>query len=98
MVGIHGIGGVPEPRPDRPAEVRDRKGRDETLSVKAEDDVMISSEAQAAASLARLIQEAKTTPDVRADKVAAAKESIERGDYKQADVVAQVAARISKYL
>lgn len=98
MVGIQGIGGVPEPKPERPADVRDRKAREEVAPVKSEDGVVISSEAQAAASLSRLVQTANSTPDIRTDKVAAAKAALERGDYKNPEIVAQVAERISKYL
>ncbi len=98
MVGIQGLGGVPEPKPERPAEVRDRKTRETQVPVKSEDGVLISSEAQAAASLSRLMQTANATPDIRADKVAAAKASLERGDYKNPEIVAKVAERISKYL
>lgn len=98
MVGIHGIGGIPEPKPERPADVRDRKAREDATPVKSEDGVIISSEAQAAASLSRLVQTANATADIRADKVAAAKAALERGDYKKPEIVAQVAERISKYL
>lgn len=98
MVGIQGIGGVPEPKPERPAEIRDRKARDEAAPVKSEDGVVISSEAQAAASLSRLVQAANAEADIRADKVAEAKAALERGDYKNPEIVAQVAQRISKYL
>lgn len=98
MVGIQGLGGVPEPKPERPADVRDRKGREDAAPVKSEDGVIISSEAQAAASLSRLVQTANATPDIRADKVAAAKAALERGEYKNPDIVAKVAERISKYL
>ncbi len=98
MVGIKGINGVPEPKPERPASVRDKKAKDIAESAKAKDDVLISSEAQAAATIARMVLVAKSGPDIRADKVAAAKERIERGDYKRPEVVARVAERISKYL
>ncbi len=98
MVGIKGLGGIPEPKSDRPARIRDEKAQEATKAEKAQDDVLISNEAQAAASIAQVIQQTESIPNVRADRVAAAKESIERGDYKKPEVVAQVAERISKYL
>ncbi|HIJ66583.1 MAG TPA: hypothetical protein HPP77_11605 [Candidatus Hydrogenedentes bacterium] len=97
MVGIKGIGGIQEPTPERPANVRDRKTSD-TKSPEAKDDLLISSEAQAAATLARTIQIAKSAPQVRPEKVAQAKERLEREDYKRPEVVREVAKRVAKYL
>lgn len=98
MAGINGIGGIPEPISVRPANTRDRKGDVQSTSSTAQDDVAISSEAQEAAGVARLAQSANSGPDIRAEKVAAAKESLDRGDYKRQDVIEEVAKRISKYL
>lgn len=104
MVEIQGLGGVPEPKPERPAKVRgDREGssRDTTVSTSntsAKDDLTISSEAKAAAELTRLIQVSNAQSDMRADKVAAARERIDQGDYRKPEVVAKVAERILKFL
>ncbi len=98
MVGINGISGVPEPTPERPANVRDRRAKDVGDGSQAKDDVLISSEAQAAANVARIIEASADESGIRTEKVAAAKESIERGDYKRPEVVQVVAQRISKYL
>ena len=95
MVAIHGIGGVPEPTPERPAKVRD--GRERDAAVPAQDGVVISSEAQAAARISQLVQNSDSS-DVRAERVEAAKENLRRGDYRNPDVVAKVAEKISKYL
>ncbi|MFO7973981.1 MAG: flagellar biosynthesis anti-sigma factor FlgM [Candidatus Hydrogenedentota bacterium] len=97
MVGIKGVGGIPEPTPDRPANVRDSK-RDVKSAPAREDGVRISPEAQEAASSARLAKIAREDDGIRADKVAAAKERIERGDFRFPEVVAEVARRLSKYL
>lgn len=97
MVGIKGVGGVPEPTPERPTNVRDRK-REEVKSAPSQDGVQISSEAQEAAQASRLTQMAKQEPDVRADRVAAARERLEQGSYKESGVVAEVARRISRLL
>lgn len=98
MVGIKGLGGIPEPAPDRPVKLKEEKAREAAKLDDAKDDILISSEAQAAASIARVIQNVRVDTGIRADKVAAAREHIERGDYKRPEVVAQVAERISKYL
>lgn len=98
MVGIQGIGGVPEPKPDRPENARDRNAPAIAAGSGSQDDVVISNQAHAAARLAATIKVADAQPDIRADKVEAAKQAIERGDYKNPDIVAQVAARIDKHL
>ena len=97
MVGIHGVGGIPEPKTDRPAKVRERENN-AVQTAPAKDDVVISCEAQAAAKLAGSIRQLNTVPDVRQERVTAAKEHLDRGDYRNPEVVAKVAERISKYL
>jgi len=98
MVAIQGIGGVPEPKPERPAKVRDVKEREVATSGQVTDGLVVSSEAQAAAKLAQLIKTASEESEVRAERVDAARQSIERGEYRNPEVVAKVAERISKYL
>lgn len=106
MVGIQGLGGIPEPKPERPAKVRNERETQAAGglasatsggSLKA-DDVQISSEAQAAAEVSRVLQLARGDDDVRLDRVEAARQSIERGDYRQRDVVFQTAEKLLKYL
>lgn len=103
MVGIQGLGGVPEPKPERPAKVRNERENPTSGGVggsatPSKDGVQISSEAQAAAEVARLLQVSQTQSDVRLDKVEAARQRIEQGHYKNPDVVAQVAERVNRYL
>ena len=105
MVAIQGLGGVPEPKPEQPSKIR--KDR-ETASASASaggttgqdnsDDIVISSEARAALAISQTIALAKTQSDIRADKVAAAKERLDRGDYKNPAVVAKTAEKLLKYL
>ncbi|NUM56041.1 MAG: flagellar biosynthesis anti-sigma factor FlgM [Candidatus Hydrogenedentes bacterium] len=98
MVGVHGVGGVPEPAPERPVNVRDKRRDEAVASSSAEtDDVLISSEAQAAAKLTALVALAKQS-DVRQDRVDQAKQALEQGTYKHPDVVSELAQRISKFL
>ena len=99
MVGIQGIGGVPEPKPDRPTSAKDSAKTDGSGETsESGDDIVISSEAQAAATVAQTIQASSIISDVRADKIASAKEAIERGDYQKPEIVQVVADRISKFI
>ena len=98
MVGIQGLGGIPEPISERPAKVREEKEKNLTQTTSSQDDVVISTEAQAAAQLTSTVKVASQTSDVRAEKVEAARERLARGEYKNPEVVAQVAQKISKYL
>lgn len=97
MVGIGGITGITEPNSERPAKVRE-KDRDVAQTASQQDDVVISSEAQAAAKLASSVQNIVLSSDVRTDRVEAARENMANGNYKNPDVVAKVAERVSKYL
>jgi hypothetical protein len=98
VTGIQGIGGPQEPRPDRPANVRDNRPSQSADSEPTSDGVVISSEAQAAAAVAKTIELSADQAQVRAERVDAAKASLERGDYRKPDVVQQVAERISRLL
>ncbi len=99
MGGIQGIGGVPEPKPDRPANAKDSPKTDPSgAGSPSGDGIVISSEAQAAAIVAQTIQASTIIPDVRADRVAAAKEALERGDFRKPEIVQVVADRISKFI
>jgi len=97
MAGIQGINGVPEPTPERPATARDRR-RVEGQAPESRDGVEISPEAKEAANVQRLADLAKNEPDIRADRVAVAKERLERGEYKDLNVLRQVARELMKYL
>lgn len=97
MVGIQGLGGIPEPAPDRPSNVKDRR-RDDSQTTVGKDDVLISSEAQAAARLQQLVQVAKQEPDIRNERVEAARQALEQGNYKKPEVVEAVAKKLSQLL
>ncbi len=102
MVGIQGIAGVPDPsKPERPSGTRSNSksaAADAGSNTANSDDVVISNQAQAAAQVIDALSSAENQPDIRADRVAAAKAAIERADYKNPDVVEVVAQRISKFL
>ncbi len=104
MVGIQGLGGIPEPKSERPAATRnDRDRENNAVNIaggggSSSDNVIISSEAQAAAELARVVESAQTQSEIRADRVEAARERLEQGSFRDRDVVSQVAERLLKYL
>lgn len=98
MVGIQGIGGVPEPRPDRPAGVRDNRGADSASNAGDGDDVVISSEAQAAATLSAVVQASASQPEVRPERVEAAREALSQGAHQDPEAIKVVAERIQRLL
>ena len=104
MVGIQGLGGVPEPKSGGPAKVRtereesSRNASSTTGSSSAEDNVNISSEAQAAAEVSRLVQTASSQTDIRANRVEEARERLDQGSYKDPAVVSKLADKLLKYL
>lgn len=98
MVGIEGVGGVPDPKPNRVPNARPSSSPDKEPSAPTGDEVKVSTAAQAAARIVHLIKASNSEPDIRADRVEAAKAAIARGDYKNPDVVAKMAEDISKIL
>ncbi len=96
MVGIHGISGIRQPVETKRADDRDKQV--ETQDMALRDGVEISQEAQRAAEAERLLGQVEKTNEVRAERIAQAKENLEQGTYKVQEVVLQVAARISGYV
>ena len=106
MVGIQGLGGVPDPKPGGPAKARNDRDNATDASPRAEessalqngDGVKISSEARAAAEVVRIIEAVKGDTEIRTDRVEAARERIAQGSYKDPEVVSQLADKLLKYL
>jgi anti-sigma28 factor (negative regulator of flagellin synthesis) len=106
MVTLQGLTGLPEPKSERTSKVRGSKTESTSASSAAsgssalsqDDNINISNEAQTASEINKLVQATKSQADIRAERVAAAKERIARGDYKKPEVVAKVAERLMKYL
>lgn len=96
MVGIQRIGGTPEFANIKRTVERDKKTG--AKGAEAHDAVEISDEARAALDVARLTEETALQEEMRAERVAEAKEAIEKGSYKLQHVILQVAARISAYI
>ena len=99
MVGVQGLGGVPDPQPDRASDVRSKKSEAARTSESApKDGVAISAEAQEAANVAKYVELAKEEPDVRDEKIQEAREAIARGEYNGQTVVQRIAETLSKVL
>ncbi len=89
---IGNINNIIEPKKNRPA-----SGSKE---VKKNDSVQISSEGKMASEISRHTQIVHETSDIRADRVKAIKEQIEKGTYDFDDnkVLEKVAGRIASFL
>jgi anti-sigma28 factor (negative regulator of flagellin synthesis) len=98
MVQIHGIGGIPEPVPDRPNGPRDRRGNNSVNQETSRDGVDISAQGRQAADIARVRAIADQEPDIRPERVAEAREAIERGDYKKEEIIVEIAKRLENLL
>lgn len=100
MAGIQGIGGIPEPAPERPATIRDRKREEGVRGAgsSTQDGVKISTQAQEAANVRRLVDVANEQQDVRPERVEEAKAGLERGDYQDMDKLREVARNLLKFL
>jgi anti-sigma28 factor (negative regulator of flagellin synthesis) len=97
MVGILGIGGVPELANTTPAAVREK--RDDLEKGLVRDDVLISQQALDASRITRTSgSSAPNAEELQAQRVAQAKQNIEKGAYRVQQVVRQVAARISRFV
>lgn len=94
MVGVPGIGGVPEPVKAKPSPPRhEAASRDAGKA----DRVEISPAAIKASQGAQATQSTRRGSEIRADRVAAAKENLEQGVYRIQEVVLQVAERIGRF-
>jgi flagellar biosynthesis anti-sigma factor FlgM len=94
MVGIQGIGNVPEPIGPKSGAGKAKETEKSTVST---DNVSISSEAAQAAEIIQAATAAGVS-EIRQERVEEARANIEQGTYKVQDVVRQVAARLTKYL
>ncbi len=98
MGGIEGIGGSHHgPPPDRNYNYRAHNPSQDSPQG-PQDGVDLSPEARAATDTSHILEVARNQPDIRADRVAVARENIEAGLYQRRDVIAVVAERVSKVL
>ena len=96
MVGINGIGGLSEPVNTK--QVSGPKSLAPLAQTQQADDVEISPEALNASSRGQLVTRSETADQLRAERIAQAKENIEQGVYRIQEVVLQVADRIAQYV
>ena len=98
MVGIPSIAGIPEPaNPSGPLKPGGRT--DSSRPSGATDDAVFSAAAQSVAAVAHLLDERQqaSSEEVRAERIAQARENIEQGIHQVNEVVRIVAARLSGY-
>jgi anti-sigma28 factor (negative regulator of flagellin synthesis) len=102
MVGINGLGGIPEPKSERPANTKtertDASASSSKYSLGSSDDVNISLEAKAAAELGRIVALTRTQDEIRAEKVEAAKQRLLAGSYRDPEVISKVAEKLLKFM
>lgn len=98
MVGINGIGGIPEPANPRRAQGTDNKIAAQAPNATDGDEALFSDEAKEAASLGRMIEAANQQSEVRAEAIERARQNLEKGVHQILDVVRVVAARIAMHL
>ena len=97
MVGIQGLGGIPEPANNRQAQGKDRPSTPVTPA-SSDDDVSISTEAAKASAAGDIVRRSEESTDIRAERIEQAKQNIEEGTYRVQEVVLQVASRIAHYV
>ena len=98
MVGIYGIVGGPA-RANSAGSKAAPGDRSRSEGAPPVDDVSITAEARDVSRMAQVAARAdEAQPDIRADRVAQAKQHIENGAYRLRAVVEVVAARITKYV
>lgn len=98
MADVSRIGGLPTPqRPEDAARVDAERRRARAQSAEtdtANDGVAISPEARRAAEALRFADFARAEPDVREERVQAARERLETGELDQPEVVRRAVARL----
>ncbi|MDX9974287.1 MAG: flagellar biosynthesis anti-sigma factor FlgM [FCB group bacterium] len=100
MFEINGIGGTNKPARVEREEIRRRAevNANPTAQADAQDQVKISSEARMASNIVQFKEAVNSLPDIRQERVEAARQNLERGSYRNREVVQAVAERLSKYV
>ncbi len=98
MVGIHGIGEIPEPANTRQVQGRSKSPDSAPASATDGDGVQISQEAVEASQAADLVARTMDRSGLRHERVEQAKQNIEQGTYRVQEVVLQVAARLAQFV
>lgn len=95
MVGIQGIG--PFSGPANSKQVQGREKSSDTARAAATDGLDISLEAQEASAVSEVAAQAPRS-EIRAERIAQARENIEQGVYRIQEVVLQVADRLERFV
>ncbi|MGI6458460.1 MAG: flagellar biosynthesis anti-sigma factor FlgM [bacterium] len=98
MVDITGVNS----QPNQPNRIENRsvskssasKSKESSTSGSAGDRIEISADAKEAHTVGRLVQSARSQPEVRAEAVARAKEKLENGEYEGVVVSRETAKKI----
>lgn len=100
MFEINGISGSNKPARVEREEIRRRAevNANPTGQSDAQDQVQISSEARMASNIVQFKEAVNSLPDIRQERVEAARQNIERGYYRNREAVQVVAERLSKYV
>ena len=98
MVGIYGIGGIPEPANTTTAGASGKKETSPSIILRDSDGVVISARAQQTSKIAKMLETSEEQAKLQAERIAKARESIEQGTYKMQDVVRIVASRVSRFI
>lgn len=97
MVDVSRIGGLPDPQGPDPARAdatRRRVRPTEAEAAATEDGVAISAEARRAAEALRFASFARSEPDVRQERVDAARERLDRGELDRPETVERAVGRL----
>jgi anti-sigma28 factor (negative regulator of flagellin synthesis) len=96
MIGVQGIGGVPEPANSNRADAGAKSSSVRRTSMFSRDEVKLSEEALAASRLTELVEQAEErNAEVRTERVAELQSKLEQGSHQVNEVVRFVAARVS---
>ena len=96
MIGVTGIESTPDPLSTRSA--RDRGQMHPVPELVTGDVLQISENAQAAAAQFRALVQSVEDSEIRQEQVAQAQARLNQGSHRVAEVVSQVAARITRFI
>jgi anti-sigma28 factor (negative regulator of flagellin synthesis) len=96
MVGIVGVGGLPESFPTNLGGPRTKQAP--ASPVLGNDALSLSPEAQTASEVARYIAATEDDQEVRQERVEQARKNIEQGTDRMNDVLRLVAGRVNRYV
>ncbi len=94
MVGIQGIGEIPEPANSR--QVQGRSKSSDSTPARATDGVRISEAAVKATEVADLVARTVDQSGLRHERIEQAKRNIEQGTYRIQEIVLRVADRLAQ--